>query len=68
MYILLSILLAVAGAVMICNPRLIYALTESWKHNGTSEPSNLYILNIRIGGCVFAIIGVVGAIVLTLVL
>lgn len=67
MYILLSILLAICGIMMICKPRLIYDLTESWKHDGTSEPSDFYMMNIRIGGCIFAIVGVLGAVVLTFV-
>ena len=64
MYILLGIIIAIAGAVMLIKPQAIYQLTESWKSNTAGEPSDLYILNTRIGGAIFLLVGIAGAIVL----
>ena len=52
--------LLVIGLVMLCCPKVIYELTESWKNNSFSEPSNLYNINIRIGGGVCSIVGLAG--------
>ena len=68
MYVFLSVLLAVLGLVMVFKPDLVYSVTESWKHNGSNDPSDFYILNIRIGGCIFAAVGVIGVIVIGFVL
>ena len=67
MYLILCVLLVVLGLTMICKPGLMYELLESWKHNGASEPSRFYIWNIRFGGCVFALVGVVCGVILLVV-
>ena len=65
MYLILSILLMVLGLTMLCKPGLMYDLLESWKHDGAGEPSRGYIWNIRLGGCVFTLVGLVcGALLL----
>ena len=60
MLIVGGIFLLVIGIVMFCCPKVIYELTESWKNNSFAEPSNLYNINIRIGGGVCSIVGIAG--------
>ena len=64
MYIILAIIIAVAGVIMIVKPEFIYELTESWKNYSESEPSKAYLLWTRLSGIVCLLLGVVGAVVL----
>ena len=64
MYILLGILLALLGLAMMFCPGAMYGLLESWKHDGSSEPSRLYLLNMRLGGVIFTLVGIGGALIL----
>lgn len=64
MYIVLAIVIALVGAVMLVKPQAIYTMTESWKSNTSGEPSNFYLLSTRIGGGIFLIVGLAGAIAL----
>ena len=47
------------GLLMICFPDLFYELTESWKSSAFGEPSDFYRWHTRIGGIVFALVGIV---------
>ena len=52
------------GVVMLVNPKFVYEVHETWKHNGDAgEPSNLYLWHTRIGGIVFILAGICGLIV-----
>ena len=62
MYILGSILLLIAGAVMLAFPEFVYEVTESWKSYST-EPSELYVIHVRVGGVCFVAVGLLGLIV-----
>lgn len=64
MYIVLGIVIAILGAFMLVKPEAVYALTESWKSNTSGEPSDFYLLSTRIGGGIFLVMGLAGAIVL----
>lgn len=64
MYIALSIVIAIIGIIMFLNPELVYDITESWKNYADSEPSELYLFSTRLGGVVFLLIGIAGAIIL----
>ncbi len=64
MYIFLGIVIAIIGAFMLLKPESFYKFTESWKSSTPAEPSDLYILNARIGGGIFLVLGIAGAIVL----
>ena len=48
-----GLLLLAFGAFMLFAPEQFFALTESWKSNTPSEPSDLFILSTRIGGVFF---------------
>lgn len=62
MNLILSLFLLVSGLVMIFKPRLVYDLTESWKSDSPGEPSDLFILDVRIGGSLCSLVGFVGSI------
>lgn len=63
MYILGSILLLIAGVVMLVFPEFVYEITESWKSYSAGEPSKLYIIHVRVGGVCFVAVGLLGLIV-----
>ncbi len=54
--------LAIYGVVLIWKPEYFYELTESWKHDGASEPSKFYLWNTRFGGVMCALVGIGGMI------
>lgn len=59
--IILAILLTLFGLLMLVRPTVIWKITESWKSNDGTEPSDLYILSTRFGGvmCTLAGLGVI---------
>ena len=59
--ILLALLLIAAGIFMTMKPQLIWAISESWKSNDGTEPSDFYIWTIRAAGVVCTLIGVANA-------
>ena len=67
MYVFLSVILALLGILMLFKPLIVYNLLESWKNNGSSEPSKFYVINLRIGGAVFLVVGILGTVVLSLI-
>lgn len=46
------------GLVHIKKPEIIHEFTESWKNNGTIEPSEAYSTIVKIKGIVLVIIGI----------
>ena len=50
------------GILMIANPQLFYELKESWKHDGSAEPSQFWIFSTRIGGAACLLTGIGGII------
>ncbi len=64
MYIFLGIILVIVGVVMLISPKTFYQITENWKNNSEIEPSKLYIISTRFGGCAFLIVGLAGIIIL----
>lgn len=61
MYILISIIFICIGIIMLINPEIIFRITESWKNDSYTEPSKIYIISTRFGGCMFLIIGLLGS-------
>lgn len=51
----------VVGAVMTFGPSIWWGLTQAWKNDSATEPSDLYLWITRIGGILFLILGVIGA-------
>ncbi|OCA81620.1 hypothetical protein A8F94_22395 [Bacillus sp. FJAT-27225] len=58
-----GIVLLILGVLFISKPSWIWLVTESWKSEYAAEPSDLYLLSIRIGGTILSIIGAVSIIV-----
>jgi hypothetical protein len=57
--VVLFILLTLVGLIMLFRPAVFWSISESWKSNDATEPSNLYIWSTRFGAvlCVAAGIG-----------
>ncbi len=63
LYFIAGLALAVLGVTMIWKPEFVYELTESWKHNGSSGPSRLFLWSTRFGGVMCTLAGILGMIV-----
>lgn len=57
MYILVGIVFFVIGLLMVVSPSIFFQITESWKSDKANEPSELFKISTRVGGCFFIIIG-----------
>lgn len=66
MYIFLSVIFIALGLLMLIKPSLIWMISESWKSNDATEPSDLYILSTRFGGMMVTLVGIGGILVFTL--
>lgn len=66
MYILIGIIFIIVGLVMLIKPQIVFHIVESWKYSSDTDPSDSYIVNTRIGGVAFLIIGVANIIVFLL--
>ena len=64
MYILLGILLAILGAAMVINPRFFIQLRDKWRYDTDVEPSKFYIFEVRFGGVMFLLVGIVCTVIL----
>ncbi len=47
------------GIVMFLKPHIVWKLTEEWKSYGADEPSDLYLKSTKMGGILFALVGVI---------
>ena len=62
-YLIAGLALVALGITMLVNPRLIFELTESWKHSGGTEPSEMFLRSTRFGGVMCTLAGICGLIV-----
>ncbi len=60
MYFIGGVLVLLVGIVMLWKPDIIFLITESWKHNGETEPSDSFRISTRIGGGIMMCVGVYG--------
>lgn len=60
-----GIVFIVIGVFAFLKPELIWKLTEQWKSSYADEPSELYRISTRLGGVIFAGIGI-AAVVLSI--
>ena len=60
MYFIGGVLAVLIGVFMLWKPDIIFLITESWKHNGEAEPSDVFCISTRIGGGIIACLGVCG--------
>ncbi|WMJ87435.1 DUF6199 family natural product biosynthesis protein [Anaerocolumna sp. MB42-C2] len=58
MEVMLGIFLFVIGALMLVKPKSVWRIAESWKLKTFAEPTDLYIILIRIAGCILVIGGI----------
>ena len=59
---MVCLVLTIFGAALVWKPQVFYELTESWKHDGSVEPSDWYLLSTRFGGVMCALVGIGGMI------
>ena len=57
-HILLGILLAIFGLFLFKCPDIFYELTESWRNDRPSGPSDAYIRHTRFGGVMCMLVGI----------
>lgn len=58
MEIIMGIFLVAMGLIMLVKPKLIWKIAESWKTKAVAEPTELYIILIRIVGGILVIGGI----------
>ena len=63
LYIIAAFVFLVLGIVFLLKPDLVWHITEEWKSYSSGDPSNLYLLSVRIGGVFLLIIAVAAAII-----
>jgi uncharacterized membrane protein len=61
--IILGVLLVLFGLLMLFKPTLIWLITESWKSDDATEPSDLYIWSTRFGGVMCTLAGIAAVLV-----
>ena len=57
--IVFAIVILIAGILLMAAPKLVYEITQSWKSNSDSEPSNYYMILSRVQGVILTIVGIV---------
>lgn len=58
--IIMTVIMMSAGGFMFLKPETIWKITESWRHYGNTEPSDLYILSVKLGGGFLLVFGIIG--------
>ncbi len=59
MKVVAGIFLIIIGCIMLIKPNVMWKITESWKTKTNAEPTDLYIIIIRIGGLILAVGGII---------
>ncbi len=59
------IALFLLGLLMVLFPYKYWKFSESWKNKSGAEPTNRYIIGVRIGGFVFMIVSLIVFVVCT---
>ncbi|GMA49899.1 hypothetical protein GCM10025857_12560 [Alicyclobacillus contaminans] len=60
------IVIMLFGLILLIRPDWSWMITEKWKSNDATEPSNVYKLSTRFGGVICILLGGVGLLVLLL--
>lgn len=58
MYVFWGVIILAAGLVMAFAPEKVYDFKEGWKNDSDADPSPEFLLGTRIGGIVFALVGI----------
>lgn len=56
--IICGIIFIIIGVLAFARPDFIWEVTEKWKSCYADGPSDLYRLNTRLGGVIFAVLGI----------
>jgi hypothetical protein len=64
--LVLGIFLILFGLLMLIKPNILWMITESWKTDGATEPTNYYIFSVRLGGILFILAGIGGIVAFAL--
>ena len=48
---------------MIKDPQFILDLTQGWKYDSNSHPSDLYVFSIKVGGIIVTLLGVLNILI-----
>ncbi|SEB93331.1 DUF6199 family natural product biosynthesis protein [Paenibacillus sp. GP183] len=59
----ISVLLVLLGWMMLFKPSIIWSITENWKSNDATEPSDLYVKSTRFGGIIVTLAGLSGVLI-----
>ena len=54
-----GIFLIIMGFVMLIKPNVMWKIAESWKTKTNGEPTDVYMIIVRIGGLILAVGGVI---------
>ena len=57
--ILAGIAIFLLGLFMVLFPYKYWKFFEGWKNKSGAEPTNRYIIGVRIGGCVYMIVALI---------
>lgn len=60
---LLGAVFIVFGLFMIVAPKLFYKITQGWKNDSETEPSNLFVISTRFGGVIFIVVGIAAIVI-----
>ena len=55
LFVIVAVLCIILGLVMIFKPEEYYTMTQSWKHNERTDPSETYLKRTRAAGVVQAV-------------
>lgn len=66
MLIIMGMILILVGLLMLIKPALFWSITESWKSNDATEPSDLYLFSTRFGGALVLLAGIGGVVIFLL--
>ena len=58
MELIIGIFLVIIGGIMLIKPKIMWRVSESWKIKTNAEPTELYMILVRIGGCILVIGGI----------
>ena len=55
-----GLFLLLCGLLALIRPDVVYLLLESWKSRSDGQAPDAYVLNLRLGGLVFSLVGLAG--------
>lgn len=59
MFVVIGIVVIIIGLVSVISPKSVFIISESWKFEEKTEPSDTYIYNVKFGGYITIVVGVI---------